>query len=132
MTAARLSSGENLRAFEKAEPLVALSRGTSSSSRRRRKMDSNFKVAFLTGGAAILAAAVTAAGILMNTYITASFDRQKAELQLLTFAADGTSQVAYCNVLLWKKAGLLDTNIADQVAAALKAQRSHVADNCDI
>ena len=62
--------------------------------------------------AAIISSAVAAAALLINNYILSRsneiIERQKLEFGLIQSATSTPSTVAaYCNVLIWKRAGLL-------------------------
>ena len=91
-------------------------------------MDTTVKAALVSG-------IIAAGSLLINNYlqadVTKTVARQKAEFDFLQFTSGPTSQIAYCNLKLWKEAGLFASFNIDNAIEHLKTERG-TTDNCKI
>jgi hypothetical protein len=85
--------------------------------------EATLKAARISARASIAAAVLAAVATCVVALWSWMTDRQRQQDEILRLAANGTTKVAYCNILLWKEAGLIRGDVADKVIKAFNEQR---------
>ncbi len=95
------------------------------------KAETTLKAARLSAAASVVAALLAAGTSYLVIRQTNQIEAARGENAMLQFAAGApSSHIAYCNILLWKNAGVIPAKLAEPVITAFLNQRKPATGDC--